>query len=179
VNFVESGVFFGHTDFHPESYAEWYWWSQNNGPGSSDQTWEYHLDTYGPDVVYDDFIQNFTKSRNIMMATLFLTCRPTSLPGRAWLSHPIVICFKSSSMLLTSTSLTYTRALTTHCRSGSILTTRSMASLHGKFSQRTSPTLITATNQHPPGPEATQPTPTPTPPSLTKATSPSPTTSPT
>ncbi|KAK7710026.1 hypothetical protein SLS57_008524 [Botryosphaeria dothidea] len=45
-----------------ESYAEWYWWDQNQGPGTSVGTWEYHLDTYGPDVVYDDFIQNFTAS---------------------------------------------------------------------------------------------------------------------
>lgn len=49
-------------DGHIESYAEWYWWSQNNGPGNKDQTYEYHLETYGPDVVYDDFIQNFTAS---------------------------------------------------------------------------------------------------------------------
>lgn len=45
-----------------ESYAEWYWWDQNQGPGTSVGTWEYHLDTYGPAVVYDDFIQNFTAS---------------------------------------------------------------------------------------------------------------------
>ncbi|GME32956.1 hypothetical protein GTA08_BOTSDO10949 [Neofusicoccum parvum] len=45
-----------------ESYAEWYWWDQNKGPGTDVGTWEYHLDTYGPDVVYDDFIQNFTAS---------------------------------------------------------------------------------------------------------------------
>ncbi|GME28440.1 hypothetical protein GTA08_BOTSDO10949 [Neofusicoccum parvum] len=45
-----------------ESYAEWYWWDQNQGPGTDVGTWEYHLDTYGPDVVYDDFIQNFTAS---------------------------------------------------------------------------------------------------------------------
>lgn len=45
-----------------ETYAEWYWWRQNQGPGKSDQIYEYHLDTYGPEVVYDDFIQNFTAS---------------------------------------------------------------------------------------------------------------------
>jgi alpha-L-fucosidase len=32
----------------------------NQGPDTTDRTYEYHLDTYGPDVVYDDFIQNFT-----------------------------------------------------------------------------------------------------------------------
>ncbi|KAL2006893.1 hypothetical protein VTN00DRAFT_9561 [Thermoascus crustaceus] len=43
-----------------ENYAEWYWWSLNQGPGTADQTYQYHLETYGPDIVYDDFIQNFT-----------------------------------------------------------------------------------------------------------------------
>ncbi|KAK5744937.1 hypothetical protein LTR17_001688 [Elasticomyces elasticus] len=43
-----------------ESYAEWYWWDQNQGPGQKDQIYEYDLATYGPDHVYDDFIQNFT-----------------------------------------------------------------------------------------------------------------------
>lgn len=43
-----------------ESYAEWYWYRQNQGPGNPDQTYEHHLATYGPDVVYDDFIANFT-----------------------------------------------------------------------------------------------------------------------
>jgi alpha-L-fucosidase len=45
-----------------ESYAEWYWWSLNSGPGASDQTYEHHLDHYGPNIVYDDFIQNFSAS---------------------------------------------------------------------------------------------------------------------
>ena len=43
-----------------EGYAEWYWWSLNGGPNTTTQTYEYHLKTYGPDVVYDDFIANFT-----------------------------------------------------------------------------------------------------------------------
>lgn len=43
-----------------ESYAEWYWWDLNKGPSNSVGTYEYHEKTYGPDVVYDDFIQNFT-----------------------------------------------------------------------------------------------------------------------
>ncbi|KAG8162990.1 hypothetical protein KVR01_007468 [Diaporthe batatas] len=47
-----------------ESYAEWYWWWMNSGPDSTrDRTYEYHLATYGPDVVYDDFIANFTASQ--------------------------------------------------------------------------------------------------------------------
>ncbi|KAK7192381.1 hypothetical protein DPSP01_004966 [Paraphaeosphaeria sporulosa] len=45
-----------------ESYAEWYWWSLNSGPGDKSQTYEYHLSHYGPNIVYDDFIQNFTAS---------------------------------------------------------------------------------------------------------------------
>ncbi|KAL9110762.1 MAG: hypothetical protein Q9227_004754 [Pyrenula ochraceoflavens] len=43
-----------------ESYAEWYWWDLNKGPSDSSQTYQYHERTYGPEVVYDDFIQNFT-----------------------------------------------------------------------------------------------------------------------
>jgi alpha-L-fucosidase len=45
-----------------ESYAEWYWWDQNQGPNTKDQTYEYNLATYGSQHVYDDFIQNFTAS---------------------------------------------------------------------------------------------------------------------
>lgn len=45
-----------------ETYAEWYWWDMNEGPDTSVRTYEYHLETYGPDVVYDDFIANFTAS---------------------------------------------------------------------------------------------------------------------
>ncbi|KAF2189055.1 glycoside hydrolase family 29 protein [Zopfia rhizophila CBS 207.26] len=43
-----------------ETYAEWYWWNLNQGPSQSSRTYEYHLSTYGPSIVYDDFIQNFT-----------------------------------------------------------------------------------------------------------------------
>ena len=42
-----------------EAYAEWYWW-QLNQPDDPSQTYQYHNRTYGPDVVYDDFIANFT-----------------------------------------------------------------------------------------------------------------------
>lgn len=45
-----------------ETYAEWYWWNMNEGPDTSDRTYEYHFNTYGPDMVYDDFIANFTAS---------------------------------------------------------------------------------------------------------------------
>jgi alpha-L-fucosidase len=43
-----------------ETYAEWYWWNMNKGPKTKDQTYQYHEEIYGPDIVYDDFIQNFT-----------------------------------------------------------------------------------------------------------------------
>lgn len=43
-----------------EAYAEWYWWQLNQGPSDPSQTYQYHQRTYGPDVVYDDFIANFT-----------------------------------------------------------------------------------------------------------------------
>lgn len=45
-----------------EVYAEWYWWYLNEGPGKKGHTYEHHESTYGPDVVYDDFIANFTAS---------------------------------------------------------------------------------------------------------------------
>ena len=38
--------------------AEWYWFAQQAGPFS--EAWQYHLDTYGQDFVYDDFIPQFT-----------------------------------------------------------------------------------------------------------------------
>ena len=46
-----------------ETYAEWYWWNMNVGPGRRHKTYEHHKQTYGEDVVYDDFIQNFTASK--------------------------------------------------------------------------------------------------------------------
>lgn len=45
-----------------ETYAEWYWWDQNLGPNTTEETYQYDLATYGPNHVYDDFIQNFTAS---------------------------------------------------------------------------------------------------------------------
>ncbi|KAJ5948367.1 hypothetical protein N7466_001382 [Penicillium verhagenii] len=45
-----------------EDYAEWYWWWLNEGPSGSVGVYNYHLDKYGPNVVYDDFVQNFTAS---------------------------------------------------------------------------------------------------------------------
>ncbi|KAK0196186.1 glycoside hydrolase family 29 protein [Armillaria mellea] len=49
--------------FAPSStYAEWYDWSLHLDPGTDNPTWVHHLDTYGKDIVYDDFIVNFTAS---------------------------------------------------------------------------------------------------------------------
>ncbi|KAK8069400.1 hypothetical protein PG994_006016 [Apiospora phragmitis] len=59
--FIHWGVFAvpGWGDVAPnESYAEWYWWYLSD-PGKENFR-QYHLNTYGPDVVYDDFIANFT-----------------------------------------------------------------------------------------------------------------------
>ncbi|KAK0448931.1 glycoside hydrolase family 29 protein, partial [Desarmillaria tabescens] len=46
----------------PSSYAEWYDWTLHQDPGASNPTWVYHLDTYGENIVYDDFMVNFTAS---------------------------------------------------------------------------------------------------------------------
>jgi len=42
-------------------YAEWYGFKLHSEPQSA--TWQYHLQTYGQDVVYDDFIPQFTAER--------------------------------------------------------------------------------------------------------------------
>ncbi|KAJ5682999.1 hypothetical protein N7462_006164 [Penicillium macrosclerotiorum] len=43
-----------------ENYAEWYWWWLGQGPDYPTDVYDYHLEKYGPNLVYDDFIQNFT-----------------------------------------------------------------------------------------------------------------------
>ncbi|OBT53597.1 hypothetical protein VE04_07441 [Pseudogymnoascus sp. 24MN13] len=42
-----------------ENYAEWYWKFMHN-KNDKTQTYQYHLDTYGKDFNYDDFMSNFT-----------------------------------------------------------------------------------------------------------------------
>ncbi|KAF8131998.1 glycoside hydrolase family 29 protein [Boletus edulis] len=42
------------------NYAEWYYWRLHNPPDSSNPTWNYHLENYGPDTTHDDFMANFT-----------------------------------------------------------------------------------------------------------------------
>ena len=44
----------------PDSYAEWYDWAQHNPNNSQSPTWVHHKEVYGENVVYDDFIANFT-----------------------------------------------------------------------------------------------------------------------
>lgn len=61
--FIHWGVYAvpGWGDVAPhESYAEWYWWSVSDR--ANQRFRDHHLETYGPDVVYDDFIANFTAS---------------------------------------------------------------------------------------------------------------------
>ncbi|KAF5349105.1 hypothetical protein D9756_009517 [Leucocoprinus leucothites] len=45
------------------TYAEWYNWNLHNPANASSPVWEHHLETYGPDLIYDDFIANFTASK--------------------------------------------------------------------------------------------------------------------
>ncbi|KAJ7057775.1 glycoside hydrolase family 29 protein [Mycena amicta] len=47
----------------PSEYAEWYDWDIRQPPNASNPTWVHHLNTYGKDVVYDDFIPDFTASK--------------------------------------------------------------------------------------------------------------------
>ncbi|KUL85952.1 hypothetical protein ZTR_06431 [Talaromyces verruculosus] len=42
-----------------EFYAEWYWYRQHF-PTDPTQTYQYHLETYGENFNYDDFMSNFT-----------------------------------------------------------------------------------------------------------------------
>ncbi|CZR55944.1 uncharacterized protein PAC_05832 [Phialocephala subalpina] len=43
-----------------EIYAEWYWWYGHHRNADKADVYDHQLDTYGPDVVYDDFFSNFT-----------------------------------------------------------------------------------------------------------------------
>ncbi|KAG8220487.1 glycoside hydrolase superfamily [Butyriboletus roseoflavus] len=58
--FIHWGIFSVPAYGAPWSYSEWYDWSLHNSPGSNNPTWNYHLENYGPDVVHDDFIADFT-----------------------------------------------------------------------------------------------------------------------
>ncbi|PVH94282.1 glycoside hydrolase family 29 protein [Periconia macrospinosa] len=45
-----------------ESYSEWYWFRQMD-PKHKSQTYQHHLAKYGPNIVYDDFMTNFTADK--------------------------------------------------------------------------------------------------------------------
>jgi alpha-L-fucosidase len=43
-----------------EIYAEWYWWYGHHRNADKADVYDYQLETYGPNLVYDDFFSNFT-----------------------------------------------------------------------------------------------------------------------
>ncbi|TFK33558.1 glycoside hydrolase family 29 protein [Crucibulum laeve] len=61
--FIHWGVYSFPAWAPPGTYAEWYDWSLHNPANSSSPTWNHHLQTFGKNVVYDDFIANFTTSK--------------------------------------------------------------------------------------------------------------------
>ncbi|KAF9075445.1 glycoside hydrolase family 29 protein [Rhodocollybia butyracea] len=61
--FIHWGVYSYPAWAPPTSYAEWYNYDLHNPPNSSNPTWVHHLETYGPNIIYDDFISNFTASK--------------------------------------------------------------------------------------------------------------------
>ncbi|KAJ7577830.1 glycoside hydrolase family 29 protein [Mycena floridula] len=61
--FIHWGVYSYPAWAPPSQYAEWYDYYLHNPANSSSPTWQHHLDTYGTNVVYDDFIPNFTASK--------------------------------------------------------------------------------------------------------------------
>ncbi|KAJ7847700.1 glycoside hydrolase family 29 protein [Mycena olivaceomarginata] len=61
--FIHWGVYSTPAWAPPTSYAEWYDWDIRQPPNSSNPTWEHHLETYGKNVIYNDFIPDFTASK--------------------------------------------------------------------------------------------------------------------
>ncbi|KAJ4471476.1 glycoside hydrolase family 29 protein, partial [Lentinula aciculospora] len=61
--FIHWGVYSYPAWAPPDEYAEWYNYYLHNPPNSSSPTWVHHLETYGQNVLYDDFITNFTASK--------------------------------------------------------------------------------------------------------------------
>ncbi|KAJ7484667.1 glycoside hydrolase family 29 protein [Mycena latifolia] len=61
--FIHWGVYSTPAWAPPTSYAEWYDWDIRQPPNSSNPTWVHHLETYGKQVIYDDFIPDFTASK--------------------------------------------------------------------------------------------------------------------
>ncbi|KAK7691888.1 hypothetical protein QCA50_005293 [Cerrena zonata] len=46
-----------------QQYVAWYDHDLHTPPNNGSKTWVHHLETYGPNVTYDDFIANFTASK--------------------------------------------------------------------------------------------------------------------
>ncbi|KAJ6626716.1 glycoside hydrolase family 29 protein [Mycena sp. CBHHK59/15] len=61
--FIHWGIFSVPAWGPPKSYAEWYDWYMRTPPNATSPTWTHHLDTYGADVDYEDFIANFTAAK--------------------------------------------------------------------------------------------------------------------
>ncbi|KAJ7076101.1 glycoside hydrolase family 29 protein [Mycena belliarum] len=61
--FIHWGVYSVPAWAPPGTYAEWYDWTIRQPPNASNPTWAHHLETYGKDVVYDDFIPAFTAAK--------------------------------------------------------------------------------------------------------------------
>ncbi|KAK0448928.1 glycoside hydrolase family 29 protein, partial [Desarmillaria tabescens] len=61
--FIHWGIYSVPAWATPSNYAESYDWFLHTDPGEDNPTWSHHLQTYGTDVVYDDFIANFTASK--------------------------------------------------------------------------------------------------------------------
>ncbi|KAJ3995121.1 glycoside hydrolase family 29 protein [Lentinula boryana] len=61
--FIHWGVYSYPAWAPPDEYAEWYNYYLHNPPNSSSPTWVHHLATYGQNILYDDFISNFTASK--------------------------------------------------------------------------------------------------------------------
>ncbi|KAF9262562.1 glycoside hydrolase family 29 protein [Marasmius fiardii PR-910] len=62
--FIHWGVYSVPAWSPPNSYAEWYnWWLHEDPHNTSNPTFKHHLETFGENVVYDNFIANFTASK--------------------------------------------------------------------------------------------------------------------
>ncbi|KAF9026154.1 glycoside hydrolase family 29 protein [Hymenopellis radicata] len=61
--FIHWGIYSVPAWAPPTNYAESYDWFLHTDTGPDNPTWAHHMATYGPDVLYDDFISNFTVSK--------------------------------------------------------------------------------------------------------------------
>ncbi|EJD47020.1 glycoside hydrolase [Auricularia subglabra TFB-10046 SS5] len=61
--FIHWGVFSVPAWAPPGVYAEWYDWHMHNPADDRNSFWRHHLETYGKDKIYEDFIPEFTASK--------------------------------------------------------------------------------------------------------------------